>query len=320
MSRRRFLLGLAAATGWMYAQAQTWPARPIKLIVNFPPGGPGDAVARYIAQQASGLLGQQVVVDNRSGGAGAVGILAAANAAADGYTFLYTTTTGLVQVPRITKDASFDPLDRLVPVAGVGSTPIALLANQSVPASDFPSFVDWARKQAKGVDIGGGGPIVEIATAVLAQETGLKLIYVPYRGTAPVLQAALGGEIKVFFSTPSTTISDFVKAGKLKVLGTTSSDRSNLIPGVEPIAKYVPGYVQDINFAIFSPKGTSAVASSAFSQAVAKVLSEPGIAEKFSIFGLSARYLPAADVVRIAARDAAAIEKTLESTPIKFGE
>jgi tripartite-type tricarboxylate transporter receptor subunit TctC len=277
-------------------------------------------VLRYLAQQMSVSLGQQIVVENKSGGAGAVGIIAAANAAPDGYTFLYTTTTGLVQVPLITKDPSFDPARSVVPVGGVGNTPIALLAHHSLPANDFPAFVEWARKQPAGVDIGGGGPIVEIATAVLAREARLKLVYVAYRGTAPVVQAALAGDVRVFFSTPSPAINEFVKAGKLKVLGVTSAQSSNLVPGAEPIAKYVPGYVQDINFALFAPNGTPSEAIAKLGQALVQALNAPGTSERFLNFGLNVRPAPASEVTAILARDAEAIRKTLETTQVKFGE
>ncbi|HVZ47088.1 MAG TPA: tripartite tricarboxylate transporter substrate binding protein [Ramlibacter sp.] len=275
---------------------------------------------RYLARQLSTSLGQQVVVENRSGGAGAVGILAASSSAPDGYTFLFTTTTGLVQVPQITKDANFDPARSVTPVAGVGNTPIALLAHHSVPATDFPSFLQWARKRETGVFIGGGGPILEIATAVLSREAGVKLVYVPYRGTAPVLQAALAGEVQVFFSTPSGAINEYVKTGKLKVLGVTAAEPSTLVPGAEPIAKYVPGYVQDINFALFAPHGTPAEATGKLYQAVEKVLAAPGAAGQILDFGMNARLVSAPELAKIVARDAESIRKTLETTPIKFGQ
>jgi tripartite-type tricarboxylate transporter receptor subunit TctC len=320
LGRRSFLLLAAGAGASCLARADTWPSRPVRIVLNFPPGGPADVVLRYLAQEMSASLGQQVVVENRSGGAGAVGILAASNATPDGYTFLFTTTTGLVQVPLITKDASFDPARSVVPVAGVGNTPIGLFAHHSLPANDFPGFLQWARKQEAGVSIGGGGPILEIATAVLARETGVKLVYVPYRGTAPVLQAGVGGEIKVFFSTPSGAITDYVKAGKLKVLGVTAAEPSRLVPGAEPIAKYVPGYVQDINFALFAPRGTPNEAIGKIGQALHKALGAPGSAERFLNFGMTLRPTTAPELANIVARDAEAVRKTLETTPVKFGQ
>jgi tripartite-type tricarboxylate transporter receptor subunit TctC len=321
MLKRRDLLNAAiAATLCDAARSQSWPLKPVRLVVNFPPGGPGDVICRYLAQKLGPLLGHQVIVDNRAGGAGAVGILAAAHSAPDGYTFLYTATTGLVQVPLITKDASFNPMRSVIPVLGIGTTPIALLANSSLPANNFPGFIEWARQQKNGVDIGGGGPIIEVATAVLSKETGVKFVYVAYKGTSPVVQAALGGEITAFFSTPSPTISEFVKSGKLKVLGITSAQQSNLVPNAEPIARYVPNYVHDLTYGVFAPHGTPQEIRSKFAETLSQALSAPGEVEKFANFGLSLRLLTPAEVARAAERDSETIRKTLETTPVKFGE
>jgi tripartite-type tricarboxylate transporter receptor subunit TctC len=319
-NRRSILVAAIAAGFGPVAWAEVWPRKPIRIILNFPAGGPGDAVTRYIAQRMGAILGQQVVVENRSGGAGAVGILAAANAPADGYTFLYTTVTGVVQVPLVTKDQNFDPFRSVVPVMGVGSTPMGLFVHASSPAIDFPSFIEWGRKQPTGLDIGGGGPIVEIATAVLARSANVRLVYVPFRGTAPVVQAALAGDIKAFFSTPSPVIAENIKAGKLRAIAVTSASASNLIPGVDPIAKFIPGYVQDINFGFFAPPGIPAEATARFGSALTTVLAEAGMKERLAGFGLSLQPAGASEIARVMARDAEIIRKTLETTPVKFGE
>lgn len=319
LNRREILLASAGAAAWPLARARNYPSKTIKLIYNFAPGGPGDGMARYLAQQMSGLLGQQVVVENKTGGAGAVGILSAANAPADGYTILFTTVTGVVQVPLVTRDESFDPLKSLAPLGGVGTTPLAILAHPSVPADDFPGFVEWARKQPTGVDIAGAGPIIEIATAVLAREAKLKLVYVSYRGNAPALQAVLAGDVKVFFNTPSAAIGELLKVGKLKVIGTTSAQPSSLFPGGVPISKYVPGYLQEINFAMFMPAGVQPEVAARLKGALRKVLEEPGLAERFHTLGLSLQPIGADEVTRVAAREMEAIRKTLETTPVRFG-
>jgi tripartite-type tricarboxylate transporter receptor subunit TctC len=223
-------------------------------------------------------------------------------------------------VPLVTRDQSFDPLRSVVPVMGIGSTPIGLFVRASTPAADFPGFIEWARKQPAGLDIGGGGPIVEVATAVLARSANVRLVYVPFRGTAPVVQAALAGDIKAFFSTPSPVISENIKAGKLRAIAVTSASGSSLVPGVDPIAKFIPGYVQDINFGFFAPAGTPAEAVVKFSETLAKVLAEAGMKERLTGFGLGLQPLAAPEMARITARDAETIRKTLETTPVKFGE
>lgn len=319
LNRRSILMATMGVACSQVAQAELWPRKPIRVILNFPAGGPGDVVVRYVAQRMSAILNQQVFVENRSGGAGAVGILAAANAQADGYTFLYTTVTGLVQVPLVTKDPSFDPSKSVVPVMGIGSTPMGLFVHPSSPAADFPGFIEWAQKQPAGLDIGGGGPIVEIATAVLARSANVRLVYVPFRGTAPAVQAALAGDVKAFFSTPSPVISENIRAGKLRAIAVTSATASSLVPGVDPIAKFIPGYVQDINFGFFAPAGTPAEAVVKFSETLGKVLAEAGMTERLAGFGLGLQPTGASEVARLITRDAEMIRKTLETTPVKFG-
>lgn len=301
------------------SRAQSYPSRPIKLIYNFAAGGPGDAISRYVAQQLGPLLGQSVVVDNRTGGGGAVGILAASRSPADGYTLLYSTVTGLVQVPLMTKDEGFDPFTSLTPIMGLGVTPLAILAHPSVPADDMPSFLAWARQQSKGVDIAGAGPIIEVATALLAREAKLNLVYISYRGAAPALQAVLAGDVKLYFNTPSALTAEHIKAGRLKVIGVTSAEPSSLFPGGEPISRHVPGFLQEINFALYAPAGTPGDVLARLGEAVQKVLAEPGIAERFHAQGLSLKPIPPAEVTRVARREDASIRKILETTSVKFG-
>ena len=321
INRRQAIVGAASVAGFVPAAlAQPFPSRPIRLIYNFAPGGPGDAVSRYLAQQMGSLLGQQVIVDNRTGGGGAVGILAAARAPADGYTLLYATVTGVVQVPLVTKDATFDPVKSLTPTGGVGTTPLALLAHSSVPADNFASFVEWARQQPKGVDIAGAGPIIELATARLGQEAKIKLVYVPYRGAAPALQALLAGDVKVYFNTPYSGTSEHLKTGKLKIIGVTAAQPSPLFPGGQPISKSLPGFIQEINFAMWAPPGTPADVQARLGDALKKVMAEPGLSERMVGYGLTMQAISADEVTRVTQREAESIRKILETTNVKFGE
>ncbi|WP_297752348.1 tripartite tricarboxylate transporter substrate binding protein [Hydrogenophaga sp.] len=320
MLNRRQIIAASSLTALApLAHAQQYPVRPIKLIYNFAPGGPGDAISRYLAQQMGATLGQSVIVENRTGGGGAVGILAAARSPADGYNLLYSTVTGLVQVPLVTKDENFDPFSSLMPIMGVGVTPLAILAHPSVPADDVPSFLAWARQQPKGVDIAGAGPIIEVTTALLAREARLNLVYIGYRGAAPAVQAVLAGDVKFYFNTPSALTAEHLKAGRLKVIGVTSAEPSSLFPGGQPISRHVPGFVQEIAFAMFAPAGTPADVMARLQDALGKVLSEPGLAERFHAQGLSLKPTPAADVMQMARREDASIRRILETTPVKFG-
>ena len=186
-------------------------------------GGTADVIARTLATSMSELLGQPVVVENKTGASGSIGTMAVKQAPPDGHTLLLTTIGTVVLAPMVTKDASFDPVKGLTPIANLAMAPIVLLVHQSVPANDFPGFVTWAKQQAKGVDIAVAGPTPEVATALLAQQAKLNLVTVPFRGYGPALQSVLAGDTKVIFQAPSVQMMEFIKQGKLKVIGVTSA-------------------------------------------------------------------------------------------------
>jgi tripartite-type tricarboxylate transporter receptor subunit TctC len=300
------------------AHAQPFPHKPLKIVYTYAPGGTGDVIARTVATSMGELLGQPVVVENKTGASGAIGTFAVRQAPPDGYTLLVTTITTVVQAPMVTKDATFDPVKGLTPIANIAMAPLVLLVHQSVPANDFESFVAWAKQQTKGVDIAVAGPTLEVATALLAQGTKLNLVNVAFRGSGPALQSVLAGDTKVIFQPPSVQMMEFVKQGKLKVIGVTSAEPSPAVPGAVPLSKFVPGYVQDINFAIWAPPGTPADVAAKLTDSVRKGLSVPGMAEKFIGFSVPLAITGPADVSRITAREANNIRKIMETVPIKF--
>ena len=301
------------------AFAQQFPSKPIKLIYNYAPGGPGDAIARLLAGSMSNHLGQQVVVENRTGASGSIGGMAVSRSAPDGYTLLITTITTIVQLPLVTKDPSFDPVASLTPITNLGSNPLAILAHPSVPANDFPSFVEWARKQHAGVNVAVAGPTLEVASALLSQQAKIKLVNIAYRGAGPALQAVLAGDIKIYYNTPSGTLVQYLKEGKLKLIAVASAEPSPLLPGAVPIGRYVPGYVQDINYAVWAPPGTPADVVARLNDAIRKSLAEPGMGERFHANGVAMALGSAEEVTRITQREAANIKRIMETTPVNFG-
>lgn len=318
--RRSLLVAASLLALAPLAHSQAFPNKPLKIIFTYAPGGSGDALTRALAESMSKTLGQPVLVENRTGAQGTVGVLAGARAPADGYTMMVTTITTMVLTPLVTKDASFDPVTAMTPIANVAVTPMVLLGHPSIPANDFPSFVEWAKKQPQGVDMAVSGPTLEVATALLAKEMKLKIVNINYRGSAPALQALLAGDVKIFYTAPSAQMTEFIKQGKVKVLGVTSAEPSPLIPGSVPISKFVPGYVQDINFAIWAPAGTPADVVAKLRDAVLKAAAEPGMAEKFHNMGTTLKAAGGEEVTRIAKREAQNIKTIMETTTVKFGE
>jgi tripartite-type tricarboxylate transporter receptor subunit TctC len=318
--RRNFLFAAALLALASVAMAQAYPSKPIKLIWPYAPGGPGDAIARLLATSMSASLGQQVIVENRTGASGSIGAVAVQRSPADGYTLLLNTITTNVQVPLVTKDPSFDPVKSLTPVINVGSNPLAILVNPSLPVTDFPSFIAWAKQQPNGVDVAVAGPTLEVASALLSQQAGIKLVNIPFRGNAPALQAVLAGDVKVYYNTPSGTLLQHLKDGKLRLIAVASAEPSVLLPGAAPIAKFIPGYVQDINYAIWGPAGMPSAIVSRVGEAVRKAMAEPGMAEKFLQNGVAPALAGPEEVTRITQREAANIKRIMETTPVKFGE
>jgi tripartite-type tricarboxylate transporter receptor subunit TctC len=320
LNRRTLLAATCALALAPAVHAQAYPDRPIKIIYTYAAGGPGDALTRLLATHMAPTLGQSVVVENRTGASGGVGTMAVARSPADGYTFLLTTITTVVQIPMVMRDNTFDPVKSLTPVANVAMQPLILIAHSSVPATDFPSFVEWTRKQPDGVHVAVSGPTLEVASALVNKGANIRMVNVPYRGAAPAFQALLGGEVKLYFTTPSASLLDFVKQGKVKVLGVTSAQPSPLIAGGEPIGKYVPGYVQDINFAVWAPPGTPAPIVAKVAESIRAAMALPEVKERLGAMGMAPAPADAAKVVSITEHEATNIKRAMEVATIKYGE
>ena len=246
--------------------------------------------------------------------------MAVARSPADGYTLLLTTVTTVVQIPMVMRDKEFDPVKSLTPIANISSQPMVLVAHPSVPADNFPAFVEWSRKQPDGVHVAVAGPTLEVASALVNKGANIKMVNVPYRGAAPAFQALLGGEVKLFFTVPTASTLEFTKQGKVKVLGVTSAQASPLIAGAEPIGKYVPGYVQDINFAVWGPPGLPAPVLAKVSEAIRVAMTAPEIKERLNAMAMSPAHSDPGKLVSITEHEVANIKRAMEVATIKYGE
>lgn len=320
LNRRTLLAATCALALAPSVHAQAYPDRPVKLIFTYAAGGGGDALTRLLAQHMSPTLGQPVVVENRTGASGGVGTMAVARSPADGYTLLLTTVTTVVQIPMVMRDKEFDPVKSLTPIANISSQPMVLVAHPSVPADNFPAFVEWSRKQPDGVHVAVAGPTLEVASALVNKGANIKMVNVPYRGAVPAFQALLGGEVKLFFTVPTASTLEFTKQGKVKVLGVTSAQASPLIAGAEPIGKYVPGYVQDINFAVWGPPGLPAPVLAKVSEAIRVAMTAPEIKERLNAVAMSPAHSDPGKLVSITEHEVANIKRAMEVATIKYGE
>ena len=246
-------LGVAAPAAF----AQAWPSKPVRIIVNFPPGGAADQLARAVSIPLQESLGQSVVVENRAGANGNIGGEVVAKAPADGYTLLMS-SGGMVSVnPHIYSRMAFDPAKDLVPVASAARVLVYLVAKPSLPADTIQDFIRYVKANPGRLSYGspGSGSSPHLAAEMLKSQAGLFAVHVPYRGAAPALQDLLAGQLDFYFD-PGIGLQQ-VKAGKLKLLAIGSPKRSPLFPNVPTLDEAgLKGFDADTVFGFYAPAGT----------------------------------------------------------------
>jgi tripartite-type tricarboxylate transporter receptor subunit TctC len=240
------------------AGAQAWPAKPVRIIVGFAAGGGVDITARLIGQWLSSRLGQSVVIENRAGADGNIGTEAAVNAPADGYTLLLATVPNAVNAALYPK-LSFNFMRDIAPVAGVIRVPMVVLVHPSVPATTLPEFIAYAKANPGKINMGsaGTGSAPHMAGELFNMMARVNLVHVPYRGQGPALGDLIGGQVQVVFATaPGTT--DYIRTGKLRALGVTTSSQAEVLRDVPKVAEFVPGYDAEQWYGIGAPRKTPA--------------------------------------------------------------
>jgi tripartite-type tricarboxylate transporter receptor subunit TctC len=261
LKSRTFAFALIATLALpVAALAQAWPTRPITMIVPFPAGGNADVLARAIAPELSEKLGQQVIVDNRTGASGNIGGAAAAKAAPDGYTFMFATTGPIATSKLLYKSLPYDPEKDLAPVVLVAKAPLIVAAHPSFPAKDLKELIAYAKQNPEKVNAGtpGNGSLGQLASELLQQHTGIKMTHVPYRGSAPVMTDLIGGQLNVAFDFMPTYI-PLVNDGRVRALAITSSSRVPSLPNVMTVQEAgFAGFEATGWFAIVAPAGTPA--------------------------------------------------------------
>jgi len=267
------------------AHAQSYPARPIHLVVAIPPGGAPDIAARIIAERLSQTMGQAFVVDNKPGANGNIAAEFVAKAPPDGYTLLLGQDSIFVINPYLYKKMPVDVRHALVPVSPVATNAFVLAINPSVPAKTFQEFIEIARKSNPPLTYasGGNGSQHHLMMEMLKQRAGIELMHVPYKGGAPATTATLAGETQVMFS--GTSVSPQVKAGKLRAIASSGAKRSEAFPDVPAIGEFYPGYDATIWLGLFAPAGTPEPIMDRLRAEVGMALASPEVRQKLNTAG-----------------------------------
>jgi tripartite-type tricarboxylate transporter receptor subunit TctC len=264
------------------AHAQTFPAKPVRIISPYSPGGLGDLVPRAVAVGLTESLGQQVIVENRPGASQIIGMQAAARAPADGYTMVFGSVTSLAINPSAHRNLPYDPVKDFAPLALCVTTPLYLVVHPSLPARSVKDLVALAKAQPGRLTFssGGNGSSNHLAGELFKSLARVDLLHVPYKGAGPAMVDVMAGHVGLMFGAAGLAEA---KAGKVRVLAVTSAQRSATAPQLPTIAESgVPGYEATIWFGLLAPAGTPAPLVTRLSQEIAKSLGQPRLREQFS--------------------------------------
>ena len=320
ISRRRAVCGLAAcALAPLTARAQAWPAKPIKITVAYPPGGVADAMARLLADKLAPVLGQSVLVDNKPGASGSIGLDAVAKAAPDGYSFGFSAISPLVLNPHLGK-SPFDAARDIAPVASVIASPVLLLGTSALAAKDFKELVAAAKARPGALRWATSGP-ASLGHIVLEQVkagTGVDITHIPYKGGGQQINDALGGQFEVLSVNAGPAVLGHLKAGKLKALAVGSPARLEQLPQVPTLAELgLPAANLASVFGLFAPAGTPAAAIERLNAEVNKLLKDKDVLQKIDAADNVPTGGSAADFAKFIAGESASNARIIKAAGIK---
>ena len=293
-TRRSLLQGAGAALAAPLlarsAQAQEWPARPVRVIVPYPPGGGADTVSRIFFTKLSETMGQQFVIDNRGGAGGTIAAAVAAKADPDGYTILYDATAFSVN-PFLYSKLSFDYGKDFQPVFLASLVPNILVVTPSVEAKTVADVIALAKAAPDGLDFAssGNGTVQHLSLEMFRHMTGTKINHIPYRGGGPALNDVIGGQVKFFFSNGSASIG-LVQSGKVRGIAHTGKGRLRTLPDLPPVADTIPGFEAFEWNGVFVPTGTSAAIIQKLNAGMNAMLKQPDVADRLD--KLNVEYRP----------------------------
>jgi tripartite-type tricarboxylate transporter receptor subunit TctC len=321
LPRRNFLhlaAGAAALTAVSrIARAQAYPTRPVRLIVPFAPGGASDILARLIGQWLSERLGQQFVIDNRSGSGGNIGTEAVVRAPADGYTLLVVGAWNAINATLYDK-LNFNFIRDIAPVASVIRSTNVMVVNPSVPTKTVPEFIAYAKANPGKISMAsaGIGAPSHVSGELFKMMAGVNMVHVPYRSMGSALTDLLGGQVQITFPTSVSSI-EYIKAGRLRALAVTTATRSEALPDIPTVAEFVPGYEASGWYGIGAPKGTPIEVIDLLNKEINASLADPKLKARLADLGGDVLALSPGDFGRLIAEETEKWGKVTRAANIK---
>jgi len=301
------------------ALAQAWPAKTVRIIAPFPPGGSVDQVSRILAAQLTTQIGQQVIVENRAGASGSIGTQAVATAPPDGYTIGIVFDTHAVN-PTLIASIPYDTLKDLAPVMLIGTSPMAIVTHVSQPYKDFRELLAAAKKEPVAYGTIGAGSLGHLAMTQIANVTGAQFTHIPYKGGGPLMTDALGGQVPVAIGTVFL-VNPHVRGGKVRALAVTSSKPSPQMPGVGTVAEQgVPGFSALAWWGVIAPAATPQPLVRRIYDELKKALDNPAVTQKLSEQGMDIVGGPPQEMDRFLRSEIARWAKVVNENKIKAGD
>ena len=297
--------------------AQPYPTRPIRLVIPYPPGGPTDFVGRTVGQKLSQALGQQVVVDNRPGAGTIIGSELVARAAPDGYTLLFGTGGGTFLAPLILPKVPYDPHRDFAPVSMLVQSPQVLVVHPSVAANSVGELVALAKAKPGALNFAsvGTGTSPHLGGELFQSLAGIKLVHVPYKGTAPAVTDLISGQVHILFTSMPTVLAH-VRGGRLRLLGTGGTKRSAVIPDTPLIADTLPGFELVTWYAIFAPARTPDAIIRRLNAEIVKALADPESHDRLAAQGLEPTPMTPEELKRYTRQDTSRWERLIKAAGI----
>jgi tripartite-type tricarboxylate transporter receptor subunit TctC len=321
LPRRKFLILAAGASALpassTIARAEDYPSRPVHILSGFPPGGINDTYARLIGQWLSEHLGQQFVVENRTGAGGNLAAEAVARSAPDGYTLLLTTSADAWNATLYT-NLKFDYVRDFTPVATMSRGPGLLVVNPSVSAHSVPELLADAKNNPGKITVAsaGVGSAPHMYWELFRSMTGVDMVHVPYRGGGPAIADLLGGQVQVYFWTTASSI-EYVRAGRLRALAVTSAARAPALPDVPALAEFLPGYEATIYVGIAAPRDTPAAIVGTLNQSINLALTDANMKRRIAELGDAPLPLSPAEFAKLAAAETEKWAKVIRTAGIR---